>query len=281
MPNSVQVNPPAAQLHISAHGADWLWSVFAVYAVVLLFTLMWSFIQPRGQRAFHHIALVILVVGTIAYFTMASNLGQAAVTAEFSRSHTPPITRGIFFARYIMWALDLSLITLSVLLGTGATLSEIFVTIVMNLVWIVLLLFGAIVHSSYKWGYYTMSVCSIFYVMFQINFLSLRSSLLPNRRSSVGGASFITFFWLMYPLIWAFADGGNVISPTGEAVWYGVVDLLTMPVFVMTHLWGARGVDYDSLGFSSGKTTDFSGARAATTAPAAPREKVDPAPAAV
>ncbi|TFY74500.1 hypothetical protein EWM64_g9514, partial [Hericium alpestre] len=180
---------------------------------------------------------------------MASNLGQVAVRAEFRRGDPRGITRGIFYARYILWALSLSLITLFVLLGTGFTLSEIFITIVFNLTWVLLLLFGAIVPSQYKWGYYVLAVFSIFWVVFHIGVLATRSSFLIYRRTHLCSALWITFFWLEYPLIWAFCDGGNVISNTGEVIWYGVVDLLTMPLFLVWQLWSVRLYDYTALGF--------------------------------
>lgn len=39
--------------------------------------------QPRGAQAFHHIAVAVLSVSTIAYYAMASDLGQTPVRTEF------------------------------------------------------------------------------------------------------------------------------------------------------------------------------------------------------
>lgn len=71
------------------------------------------------------------------------------------------------------------------------------------------------------------------------------------------GAGYVAFWWLWYPMIWAFCEGGNVINPTAEMVWYGIIDLITGPIFLFTHLQGMRNVDYNNLGFASGKASDF------------------------
>jgi hypothetical protein len=50
--------------------------------------------QSRGARTFHYIALVILTVSSITYFSMASDLGQTSVRTEFRSDEG--ITRSIF-----------------------------------------------------------------------------------------------------------------------------------------------------------------------------------------
>lgn len=56
---------------------------------------------------FHYITAAICFVACIAYFTMASNLGYAAIQVEFQRND--PVVRGlyreIFYVRYIDWVI--------------------------------------------------------------------------------------------------------------------------------------------------------------------------------
>lgn len=56
---------------------------------------------------FHYITAAICFVACIAYFTMASNLGYAAIMVEFQRSD--PVVAGlyreIFYVRYIDWVI--------------------------------------------------------------------------------------------------------------------------------------------------------------------------------
>ena len=42
--HALDLNPPNAQLHISTHGSDWLWSVFSFTAFVLLVVVGLSFV---------------------------------------------------------------------------------------------------------------------------------------------------------------------------------------------------------------------------------------------
>lgn len=106
---AVDVNPPNAEIHITDHASDWLWAVFAVMTVSMLGMFGWSHMvrlylpaackaltplcwqRRRGTRFFHNIALIILIVSTIAYFSMASDLGATPITTEFRATGTRQI----------------------------------------------------------------------------------------------------------------------------------------------------------------------------------------------
>lgn len=69
-----------------------------------------SFTKPRTDRVFHYITAAITMVASIAYFTMASNLGQTPIVVEFHRQIAAVAganlgngTREIFYVRYIDW----------------------------------------------------------------------------------------------------------------------------------------------------------------------------------
>lgn len=64
--------------------------------------------------------------------------------------------------RYIDWTITTPLLLLELLLCTGLPLSEIITCIFMDIVMIVTGLVGALVASSYKWGFFTfgVSICS-------------------------------------------------------------------------------------------------------------------------
>ncbi|KAJ2985182.1 hypothetical protein NUW54_g10236 [Trametes sanguinea] len=97
MAGSLDQNPPNADRHITAGGSDWLWAVFAIMALSDLIMIFWTFSRPRGTRLFHQIAVIVLTTATIAYFSMASDLGATPVRAEFSRGNT--INRQIWVLR--------------------------------------------------------------------------------------------------------------------------------------------------------------------------------------
>ena len=124
-------------------------------------------------------ALAVLTVSTIAYFAMASNLGQTAVRTEFRSGPTRSIfvrialsgrillyaDQFVQYVRYIQWFINAPLILLSLLFITGLPLSDLFLTLFMILVTIVSGLVGALTPSSYKWGFYVFGVLTLLYVV--------------------------------------------------------------------------------------------------------------------
>ena len=97
--------PITSDINITVHGSNWYWAVTAVMAASTIVFMGLSFRIPRCDRIFHYITASITLVASIAYFTMASNLGYAAIIVEFQRSN--PVVRGvyreIFYVRYIDW----------------------------------------------------------------------------------------------------------------------------------------------------------------------------------
>jgi hypothetical protein len=82
----------------------------------------------------------------------------------------------------------------------------------------------------------------------------------PAMRSSyIGSAAFLATVWLIYPVAWACSEGANIIGISGEMIWYGVLDILSGPVFLFFFLHRLRGIDYGTLGLMSGKSTDYYG----------------------
>ena len=56
------------------------------------------------------------------------------------------------------------------------------------------------------------------------------------------------FLWFLYPIAWGLSEGGNVIHPDSEAIFYGILDLLAKPVFGGLLLWGHRNIEPSRLG---------------------------------
>lgn len=54
--------------------------------------------------------------------------------------------------------------------------------------------------------------------------------------------------WILYPIAWGVCEGGNLISPDSEAIFYGILDVLAKPVFGGLLLWGHRNIDPARLG---------------------------------
>jgi hypothetical protein len=75
-------------------------------------------------------------------------------------------------------------------------------------------------------------------------------------------AAFLAVIWLLYPICWGVADGGNVISPLKEMIFYGILDLLAKPVFCAYHVYSLRKIPYERFLLSSGKASMGLGAGA-------------------
>jgi bacteriorhodopsin len=46
------------------------------------------------------------------------------------------------------------------------------------------------------------------------------------------------------------SEGGNVIAPDSEAVFYGILDFLAKPVFGALLIWGHKDIDLARLGLN-------------------------------
>ena len=76
----------------------------------------------------------------------------------FSKHDAPQVTQ---YVHYIQWFISFPLLLLKLLLATGLSLSDIFTTLFMSIVLVVLGLVGALVPSSFKWGYYTFGILAL------------------------------------------------------------------------------------------------------------------------
>ncbi|GAA5971345.1 hypothetical protein JCM11641_008317 [Rhodosporidiobolus odoratus] len=266
---SIQQNPLTSNIDITQHATDWLWAVFAVMLVGAIVIFALGHRRPVGERAFHELGAALCFTASIAYFAMASDLGATPIQVEFIRGGSLGAnwvaqgvaypTRSIWYARYIDWTITTPLLLLELLLTTGLPLSQIFIVIFFDLLMIETGLIGALVASRYKWGFFTFGTVALFVIWYFL--------LVPGRASAARlGSDFsaaylkstaiLSILWLVYPVVWGVADGGNLITPTSEMVAYGVLDILAKPVFTIIHCLSIEKLDYARLGMSSSKVSD-------------------------
>jgi len=256
---ALDINQPlSGGVTIYTHGSDWLWAAFSLFLLSDLAVAAWMFVRPRGQRTLHLMAVIALTVASIAYYSMASDLGWTPVQFEFSGDHHQdyagvPAERAIWYVRYILWVLTLPIILSTLLVSSGIPVAEIFGISFLGVTAAVSGLVGALVPSTYKWGYFTFGVAAL---------LGVVTMLVGPARTSAGvvgadirsiftrGAAYLSFLYLIYPIAWGLADGGNVITSDGEMIFYGVLDILTIPVFLVAHLFQLRSVDFARFGHS-------------------------------
>lgn len=141
----------------------------------------WIVQRPRGTRLFHQLAIIILTTTSLAYFSMASDLGATPIATEFRAdgatrqiwvspafvcNGTFVLTQDLQYVRYIQWFISFPLLLLSVLLSTGLSLSDIMTTLFMGAFLVICGLVGALVHSTYKWGFYVFGAVALFYIWY-------------------------------------------------------------------------------------------------------------------
>ncbi|KAG7194808.1 uncharacterized protein KQ657_004489 [Scheffersomyces spartinae] len=196
------------------------------------------------RKISYMLPFLINVIMIVAYFTYASNLGYTSIPVEF---HHVSTSRGlgvrqIFYSKFVAWFLAWPAVIfgLSILTDTFSSTTALFSTklglfqnmfakVLGTWVFVIGLLIGALIKSSYKWGYFTFAVFAQLFAMGLICY-----NYVDFVKNSSGSKKPFVFFvvmmhmlvWLLYPVCWGLSEGGNVIKPTSEAVFYGILDLI-------------------------------------------------------
>ncbi|KAL1305966.1 hypothetical protein AAFC00_004103 [Neodothiora populina] len=251
--NPNMVNGKSADIAITVRGSDVYWAVCACMTTATFVFLGLGIMKPRQHRVFHYITAAITMVAAIAYFSMASNLGWTPIDVEFQRSDPKVrgINREIFYVRYIDWFITTPLLLMDLLLTAGMPWPTILFVILVDEVMIVTGLVGALVRSSYKWGYFTFGCVALLYIVYVLVWEARRhANALGNDvgRVFLLCGSLTTLLWVLYPIAWGVCEGGNVIAPDSEVAFYSVLDLMAKPVFGALLIWGHRDIDPARLG---------------------------------
>ena len=162
------------------------------------------------------------------------------------------------------------LLLLDLLLTAGMPWPTVLYTLLIDEIMIVTGLIGALVVSSYKvshldlppftikylltssqWGFYTFGCVALLWVAWTVTWVARKHA------NAIGADVYrvylITgvwtiFLWFLYPIAWGLCEGGNVIAPDSEAIFYGILDIMAKPVFGAMLLWGHRNIDPGRLG---------------------------------
>ncbi|CEP62311.1 Hsp30p LALA0_S05e02718g [Lachancea lanzarotensis] len=250
---AIDVNPAfGVDIKLTENGSDWLWAVFSVFALsAVIYAALFVYYEQRGVNL-HRFAIAaplsISLVLAFSYFTMASNLGWTGIQAEFNHQKTAdqavtPGIRQIFYAKYVAWFLTwpillyLTELTGVVTIGFEAlaersSFFELIHGLILQITgswfFIVGLLVGSLITSSYKWGYWTLAVFAQFLVTFVVFRHQLRDLVATGIKLAI---LILTYFciWL-YFVAWGLSDGGNVITVDSGHVFFGILDLLVFLV---------------------------------------------------
>jgi len=253
--NDNTVNGRTADIAITSHGSDFYFAICAAMTVSGFCFVGLALRKERRDRLFHYITAAVVFVAAIAYFTMGSNLGFTPIRVEYVRSD--PVVAGyyrsIFYVRYIDWFITTPLLLMDLLLTAGMPWPTILWVILIDWIMIVTGLVGALVASVYKWGYFAFGCAALGYVVYQLVWearIHARAYGRDVEKAFMMTGSLTTLLWILYPVAWGVAEGGNIIAPDSEAVFYGVLDFLAKPCFGALLLWGHRNIDPARLGLS-------------------------------
>lgn len=261
---AVNINPPnGLDFHITSHGSDWYWALFSLFGVCTLGMLGWALFgkKPR-QHLFQYLSICALFVMSFQYFTIASNLGWTGIQAEFNHVTTSdqsvdPGIRQIFYARWVGYFLAFPALLFNWAALVGLSWSAALFTIGAQEVMVISFLVASLIHSTYKWGYYTFGVVAILLVI-----LNLWKEYLPaaHEVDNTEGTKLkfhmlvintcATVLFVLYPISFALSEGGNVIQPDSETIFYGILDVCLF-IFVGAYFHYAVGtVDLEKRNFS-------------------------------
>jgi len=244
--DALNINPPVGNRHLSVGGSDWLWAVCAIYSFSFLVVLGLTYFAKQGERIFHYLFTISLFTGAIAYFAMASDLGAVAV--HIADNLSSPGFREIFFPKYINWFVGWTPLIIALGLISGVSWTTIAFNVAIAWTWVCSWLSGAFVGTNYKWGFYAYGTVAYFILgVTLLNEGLLTAKRLEIQRHYIPLAGWAVFLWLLYPIAWGLDDGGNKIDVTDGFVFFGILDVLLIPVEAFGIIALSTGWDYRKL----------------------------------
>lgn len=245
--DALRANPAAGDERLSDGGSDWLWAVFAIFLVTFLVFFVLTWMARAGEKVFHYLFAITLLTGSIAYFAMASDLAWDVVTQVNDVSFNSA-TRQIFFAKYVYWVVSFPAATIALGLLSGVSWATIIYNVTLAWIWVLSYLFSAYTASNYKWGFFALGTMAYFALAFSTLAQGHSGATrLGYTRDHSGLAGWTNFLWFLYPIAFGVSDGGNVIGVTQGFIFFGILDLLMIPVLAIAFIFLARRWDYNRL----------------------------------
>ena len=177
---------------------------------------------------------------------MASDLGFLVIQQvdQLDRGGS----RQIFYPKFILWAVSFPTYVLSLGLLSGVSWTTIVYHVFLSWIWILGYLTSSFTVSNYKWGFYAFSTIAWIFLATG----TLTEGLRHAKRVGVSRdylilAGWVNLLWLQYPLAFGLTDAGNRIGVVGGFIWFGILDVLMIPVSTIAILAFSRRWDYGRL----------------------------------
>jgi len=236
--------------HATAAGVRTLWIVFVIMLLSSAAFTVLSWRIPVSRRLYHVITTLITIIAAISYFGMANGSGVSnhhTRKTEHHKQRIPdthqPITRQVFWARYVDWSLTTPLLLLDLALLAGINGGHIVMLLLADLIMVLTGLFAAYGHNAgQKWGWYTIACVAYLFVIWHLVVNGRPQAAAKGSKTGKFFAAislYTLLIWTAYPIIWGIADGSRILSVNQEIIAYAVLDVLAKPVFgfwlLLTH----------------------------------------------
>jgi len=244
--DALYVNPPQGAHHLTTNGSNWLWAVTALMLLAYLVFFVLSMRPRHGERIFHYVFASALIVGALVYYAQASDLGWRVIGQAHNATYYP--TRQVFYAKYIYWVVAFPAAVIALGLLSTVSWASIAYNVFLTWVWVVSYLVSAFTPTRYKWGFFAIGTLAWLVLAFG-TFTDGRKAA---ARSSVGRdftmlAGWANLLWLNYVIAFAVSDGANRLGITQMFIYFGILDILFIPVLAIATLVLSRRWDYGRL----------------------------------
>ncbi len=157
-------------------------------------------------------------------------------------------TRQIFWAKYVNWVVAFPSVSIALGLLSGVSWATILYNVLLSWTWVISYLAAALTQTNYKWGFFGFGTAA--WIVLAVN--TLVEGHRGATRVNVGRdhgllAGWLNLLWLLYPIAFGLTDGGNRIGVTSGFVFFGVLDVLLIPVLSFAFLILSRRWDYGAL----------------------------------
>jgi bacteriorhodopsin len=139
---------------------------------------------------------------------------------------------------------------LAIGLISGVSWATIIFNILLAWIWIVSYLCAALVRTSYKWGFFCFGTVAMFLLSYSLLSIGHTTSARlgdPIKKHYLALSSYLTFFFILYPIAFGLDDGGNKITVTHGFIFWGILDLVTVPLLSLVVLALSTKWDYKVL----------------------------------
>jgi len=244
--DALNINPPPQIYHkLSTNGSNWLWAVTAIFLLCFLLVAAHSFKAKQGEKVFHYLLSIALLVGTISYFAMASDLAWRQVSQHLNQKGGFRSSRQIFWAKYVYWVVAFPVVSIILGLISGVSWATMVFWVALAWIWVISYLVAAFTATSYKWGFYAFGTLSWILLSSSICRGGHRGAKrLDMSRPFMMVNGLTQLLWLFYPIAWGLSDGGNKIGVTPSLIFFGILDVLMLPVLSILVVLMARKWDY-------------------------------------